>query len=142
MLNYVRHDEQFHCTIKLNNGEEIFAKAIITEDDGESVVYMEDPVLVNVIHRESKDGKIIKGLGMSNWMNFSDEDFYILKEKDILTIASLSKEMKILYEMYLTDERSGDDIDIEKYKIDTDNQMGSLGTVEEARRKFEDLFKQ
>ena len=33
MINYARHDEEFHGVIKLNNGEEILGKAILTEDN-------------------------------------------------------------------------------------------------------------
>ena len=35
MLDYVKHDEEFHCSIKLMNGEEIIARAIVTEDVSE-----------------------------------------------------------------------------------------------------------
>ncbi len=33
MINYARHDEEFHGIFKLLNGEEILAKAVITEED-------------------------------------------------------------------------------------------------------------
>ena len=33
MLNYVRHDEEFHCSIKLMNGDEIVGLELARGDD-------------------------------------------------------------------------------------------------------------
>ena len=48
MLNYVRHDEEFHCSIKLMNGDEIVGRVIVTADEetNQDVVYIEEPLLV------------------------------------------------------------------------------------------------
>ena len=32
MINYAKHDEEFHGIFKLVSGEEILAKAVMTED--------------------------------------------------------------------------------------------------------------
>ena len=39
MINYAKHDEEFHGIFKLVSGEEILAKAVLTEDHGESLVF-------------------------------------------------------------------------------------------------------
>ena len=47
MINYAKHDEEFHGIFKLVSGEEILAKAVLTEDKGESLIFISDPVSVS-----------------------------------------------------------------------------------------------
>lgn len=141
MLNYVRHEEEFHCIIKLSTGIDLISKCMVVfdEDLNESVVFLTDPVEVAVFTKEVTEDKAVKGMGFTRWMQFSDEDFFILREKDILTIAELGPEMRMMYTMYIT----GGEIDDEssEAKLPADEAMGSLGKVEDARKLFERLFK-
>ena len=104
MINYAKHDEEFYGIFKLVSGEEIISKAIISEDEGESLVFLSDPVTIEFFTKEIDDGKIAKGMGFSHWMQMSDEDFFILREKDIVSLASLSKEYIFMYEAYINGE--------------------------------------
>jgi len=60
MINYARHDEEFYGIFKLISGDEIVGKAVLTEDNGESIVFITDPVSIEFITRELDDGKIAK----------------------------------------------------------------------------------
>lgn len=145
MLNYVRHDEEFYCSIKLTSGAEIMGRAMVTadEDNSKSLVYVQDPVEINIITTERGDGKAVRGMGFSRWMNFSDEDFFIIPEEHIITMASLGKEMIAMYEMFLLgeDDDKIKNADVYTNTVPTNSIMGSLGTIEEARKKFEQIFK-
>ena len=92
MINYAKHDEEFYGLFKLVSGEEIVAKAILAEDEGQTLVYMSNPVVIEIFTKELDEGKVVKGMGFSHWMQMSDEDFFIIQEKDIMSLASLSKE--------------------------------------------------
>ena len=111
MINYARHDEEFYGVFKLLNGEEVLGKAVLTEDNEETLVFIQNPVCTQVITKEI-EGKTVRGVGFANWMQFSDEDFYIIREKDILTVTSMSREMTLLYEAFIM---NGDEDD-EKIK--------------------------
>ena len=138
MINYARHDEEFYGIFKLTSGDEIVGKAVLTEDDGESIVFLTDPVVIEFITRELDDGKIAKGMGFSHWMQMSDEDFFIIREKDIISLASLSPEYTMMYEAYI----GGDDPQKkDRKKIDLDRDMGYLGKIDEARKLFERIYK-
>lgn len=145
MLNYVKHNEEFHCTVKLKDGAEIIGRAMVSFDEEiqTHVVYIQDPVQINVIINDKGDGKAVRGIGFSKWMNFSDEDFFILTENNILTMASLAPEMIGMYEMFLISEEEDKlkDTDIYKNSQPADTIKGCLGTIEEARKKLEDIFK-
>jgi hypothetical protein len=70
-------------------------------------------------------------------MQFSDEDFFILREKDILTVTSMSKEVSFMYEAFIM----GDDEKKDNSKLDPQPEMGYLGKTEEARKLFERIYK-
>ena len=145
MLNYVRHDEEFHCCIKLKDGTELIGVAMVTMDEElqQRVVYLQQPVQINIITTDKGEGKAIRGMGFSRWMSYSDEDFFILSEDSILTMASLGNEMTAMYEMFLIGEAEDriKNADIYQDTIPTKDLQGSLGTIEEARKRFEHLFK-
>ena len=139
MINYAKHDEEFYGIFKLVSGEEIISKAIISEDEGESLVFLSDPVTIEFFTKEIDDGKIAKGMGFSHWMQMSDEDFFILREKDIVSLASLSKEYIFMYEAYINGENVVKRQDAKK--IDLDEEMGYKGSIDSARKLFEKLYK-
>ena len=79
MINYAKHDEEFYGIFKLVSGEEVLGKAVITDDNEETLVFIQDPVAVQMITKESPDeNKVVRGMGMSQWQQMSDEDFFIL----------------------------------------------------------------
>ena len=137
MINYARHDEEFYGVFKLLNGEEVLGKAVLTEDNGESLVFIQDPVCTQIVTKELEDGRTVRGVGFAKWMQFSDEDFFILREKDILTVTSMSKEVSFLYEAFIMD----DDEKKNESKIDLEPSMGYLGKIDDARKLFERIYK-
>tara|TARA_Y100000004_G_scaffold101119_1_gene113343 strand:- start:415 stop:831 length:417 start_codon:yes stop_codon:yes gene_type:complete len=137
MINYARHDEEFYGIFKLLNGEEILGKAVLTEDNGETLVFIQNPVSTQIITKETEDGRTVRGVGFAKWMQFSDEDFFILREKDILTVTSMSKEVTFMYEAFIMD----DDSKKNNAQLDLEREMGYLGKTEEARRLFEKIYK-
>lgn len=138
MINYARHDEEFYGIFKLVNGEEVLGKAVLTEDNGQTLVFIQDPVCTQIITKETEDGRTVRGMGFAKWMQFSDEDFYILTEKDIITVTSMSKEVSFMYEAFVMGE---DDEKKNKTKLDLEPEMGYLGSINEARVLFEKIFK-
>jgi hypothetical protein len=144
MLNYVKHDEEFHCSIRMKYGAEILAVAMVSrdEDTDTDVVYVQNPVEVNVMIHERADGKSVRGMGFSKWCAFSNEEFYIINGNDILTMSALSNEIIILYEGYLLSEEHDklNDSDLSSGGTPSSQVKGSIGKIEEARKKFERLF--
>ena len=138
MINYAKHDEEFYGIFKLVSGDEVLGKAILTEDDKETLVFISDPVCVQIVTRESEDGKVSRGMGFVKWMQLSDEDFYIIREKYIITVSSMSKEVSIMYESYVCDD---DDEKKSRLKTEPDNVSGYQGTIDKARLLFEKLYR-
>lgn len=138
MINYARHDEEFYGIFKLVSGDEVLAKALLTEDNGETIIFLTDPVTLEIFTRETDDGKVSRGMGFSHWMQLSDEEFFIVREKDIISLATMSKETIIMYEAYI----NGDNVtkpDLKK--VAPQKEMGYLGSIDDARKIFEKLYK-
>ena len=138
MINYARHDEEFYGIFKLLNGEEVLGKAVLTEDNGETLVFIQNPVSTQIVTKETEDGRTVRGIGFAKWMQFSDEDFFILREKDILLVSSMSKEVIFLYESFNLDE---DDEKKSDSQMELEPEMGYLGNVSAARHLLEECYK-
>ena len=144
-INYVKHDEEFHGIFKLINGEEVLGKAVLTSENNESLAFIQDPVCIQIIDKKLDENKMMRGIGFHKWMQLSDEEFFILREKDILAVASMSKEVMLMYETFLSTD-CGQETGEEKVKrqqrrrADIKEVPGYLGKVNEARAIFERLY--
>lgn len=146
MLNYIRHDEEFYFTCKLVSGEEIIGKGFAVEDNGITEIFISDPVELSVVTKSLNDGsgRGVKGISMNKWMEFSDEDFFILNEKDIMTIGGLSQEMTFMYDMFIkkSNNENGNLSDaIEEHKLPLDKNMGHVGKISDIKKYLEKIYK-
>ena len=62
MINYAKHDEEFYGIFKLTNGEEVLSKALLADDEGETIIFLTNPVTLEIFTRETDDGKVAKGM--------------------------------------------------------------------------------
>ncbi len=143
-INYAKHDEEFYGVFKLLNGEEILGKAVLTDEHNETLCFISDPVVIQVIEKQISEGKMMRGMGFHKWMQLSDEEFFIVREKDIVAVASMSKEVVLMYETYLANEKDENN-EAKKERVarkrsSIQNAKGYLGKIDEARAKFEKLF--
>ena len=137
MINYTKKDEDFHGIFKLVSGEEVLAKAVITEQDGDCLIFLQDPVCVHAITKEISDQKVMRGMGFTKWMPMSDEDFFIVRDRDIITMGTMSKPIILMYEAFIL----GDDpTKIHRRKTKVDNSTGYIVKIEDARTMFEKLY--
>tara|TARA_B100000424_G_C22784426_1_gene421586 strand:+ start:67 stop:492 length:426 start_codon:yes stop_codon:yes gene_type:complete len=138
MINYTKKDEDFHGIFKLVSGEEVLAKAVITEDNGDCLVFLQDPVCIHAITKEISDQKVMRGMGFTKWMPMSDEEFFIVRDRDIITMGTMSKPIILMYEAFIL----GDDpTKTHRRKSELNDNKGYLGKIEDARLKFEKLFR-
>ena len=138
MINYARHDEEFYGVFKLVSGDEVLGKTVLTEDNGQTLVFIQEPVCTQIVTKETDDGRTVRGIGFAKWMQFSSEDFFILTEKDIITVTSMSKEVTIMYEAYIMSE---DEDRRDEKKIELQEEMGYLGKIDQARKNLENIFR-
>ena len=139
-INYIKHEQEFYGVCKLISGETIIGSMIATEEDNEpgvTLLYVSDPAVAQQ-HSVEKDGQMGMAVGFIKWMMWSSEDFYIIEEKDILTVAPMSMESILMYKMWLRKECGGEKND---NAVDVNMNMGLVGKVSDARKKLEDIWK-
>ena len=133
----------FYATIKLVTGEEIFALVSVDNSEDEPVVIMQNPVVMKVL--STGKGQMMK---IRPWLEVPGDDVYIIKYDKVITISEVKDKMIIsMYQTYCQegDFDFGSFVD-DSMKTDKRNQevtkkMGYISTVEDARKKLEDLFK-
>jgi hypothetical protein len=129
--------EEFYCVLKLVSGEEVFSLISIDENDGDPIVILQDPVVMNVI--ESPVGTFMK---IKPWMELCKDNFFMIKLDKIITMTEVTEDennsLIETYKKYLNNEESEVDI---TGKVKVSNDMGYLSSVEDARKRLEVLFK-
>ena len=144
-INYAKHEEEFYGIFKLLNGEEILAKSVLTDDNGETLCFLQDPVVIEIFNKELGENKLMRGIGFHRWMQLSDEEFIIIREKDIVAVASMSKEVILMYETYLSTNEGNETEEEKKVRISRrrakiNEASGYLGKIDEARALFEKIY--
>ena len=126
--------EEFHASIKLVTGEEIFALVSVDENDGDPILLLMNPVVMKVMRNHV--GQYVK---VKPWMEIPTDDLYVIKYDKIITMTEVKEEQTIkFYNRYLND----DDVDFEddgRTKIS--DKMGYISTVDDARDMLENLYK-
>tara|TARA_B100001250_G_C19565738_1_gene685399 strand:+ start:101 stop:547 length:447 start_codon:yes stop_codon:yes gene_type:complete len=144
-INYAKHEEEFYGIFKLLNGEEILAKSVLSDDNGETICFLQDPVVIEIFNKEMGENKLLRGVGFHKWMQLSDEEFIIIREKDIVAVASMSKEVVLMYETYLSTNEGNETEEEKKIRIarrraEINEASGYLGKIDDARALFEKIY--
>ena len=129
----------FHATIKLITGEEIFALVSVDHTEENPVIIMQSPVIMKVL--STGRGSMMK---IRPWLEVPGDDIYIIKYDRILTMSEVKDKMIIsMYSTYCDegDFDFGEFINEESSNHEVTKQMGYISNVEDARKKLEDLFK-
>ena len=126
-------EDDFYATIKLNSGEEIFAKVAASEETDRTMLIVHHPIVIGEL--KGKHGVV--GYKVEPWLKTSKEDMFIINLNNVLTLSeSNDVEMIIMYQRYLRD--SEDDRTPES-KIS--KKMGYVANVKDAKEILEKIYK-
>jgi hypothetical protein len=130
--------EEFHSIIKLMTGEEIFALVSVDDTGDSPLIILQNPLVMKAVN--SPKGGFLK---VRKWIELSDDDIFVLGYDKILTMSECKDNKLIaIYNNYL----SSDGMEIYPSddfggKVELTDKMGYISNVEDARKKFEVLFK-
>lgn len=128
--------EDFYCILKLVSGEEILSLVSVDDNDGDPIVVLQNPVIMELI-----DGKGKSYVKVRPWMELPSDDFFMVKLDKIITMTETTDRKLIdIYTKYLNDD---DSIDVYRSsgEVKVSNEMGYISSVEDARKKLEELYK-
>ena len=125
--------EEFYTVIKLITGEEIFALVTVDDNDGDPIILMQKPVIMQM--KFNHIGHYVK---IRPWLTIPTDDLYVLKYDKIVTMSEVTDEQTIeFYNRYI----NNDDVDIElDGKVKVSDKMGFISTVDDARKFLENLY--
>ena len=128
--------EDFYCILKLVSGEEILSIISVDENDGDPIVVLQNPVIMELINEKEKSYVKVRP-----WMELPSDDFFMIKLDKIITMTETTdKKLIDIYTKYLNNDNS---IDVYKPmgEVKVSNEMGYVSSVEDARKKLEELYK-
>ena len=126
-------EDDFYATLKLKNGEEIFAKVAASEEEDRTLLIVTNPIIIS----EIKGRMGTYGYKLEPWLKTTAEDMFILNMDDILTMSESSDmEMIYLYQSYV---RQADKSKNKQTKLN--KEMGYISSVDDAKEVLEKLFK-
>jgi len=127
--------EEFYSIIKLISGEEIFSLVTIDENDGDPVIVLQNPIIMQMF--QNGHGAHIK---VKPWIELSEDDIFLVTSDKIITMTE-SKDNKLIeiYNNFISED--------DKMEIHTPNglvhpssKMGYISTVNDARKYLEEIY--
>ena len=128
--------DDFYCILKLVSGEELLSIVSVDDNDGDPIVVLQNPVILELI--DTKEKSYVK---VRPWMELPSDDFFMVKLDKVITMTETTDRKLIdVYTKYLNDD---DSIDVYKSncEVKVSNEMGYISSVEDARKKLEELYK-
>ena len=126
-------EEDFYATIKLNSGEEIFAKVAASEEEDRTMLIVHSPVTVSEI--KNKTGLL--GYKVEPWLKTTRDDMFIINMDRIITLTESSDmEMIVMYQHYLRDAQREYH---NQHRLN--RRMGYISNVHDAKENLEKIFK-
>ena len=134
-------EEEFYAVIKLVSGEEVFSLVSYDENGGDPLLILQAPVIMKVVTNGM--GSYVK---VRPWMEIPSDDMFIIKLDKVITLTEV-KEPNLIYCYNKYHENDGPDEEHSTIKTHSDGRvnisssMGYVSSVEDARKKLEDIFK-
>ena len=126
-------EADFYATIKLNSGEEIFAKVAASEETDRTILIVHHPIIIGELR--GKHGVV--GYKVEPWLKTSKEDMFIINLNNVLTLSESNDiEMILMYQRYL---RDSEDDKTPESKIS--KKMGYVANVKDAKVILEKIYK-
>jgi hypothetical protein len=131
--------EEFYAILKMVSGEEVFSLVSIDNTTEVSVVILQNPVILKYIPKSK--GTLLK---LEPWIKFSTDDFFIVNIEKIITMTEIKdKNMIKFYQEYLEEfptKKPFPNLDSSSEAVKVSDKMGYISSVEEARKKLEDIY--
>jgi len=126
-------EDDFYSTIKLKNGEEIFAKVAVSEEDDKILLIVFNPIIIT----EVKGRLGLEGYKIEPWLKTTTDDMFILNLEDVLTMSESSDiEMIVMHQSYI---RQSNKKDIDQTKLN--RGMGYISNINDAKEILEKLYR-
>ena len=123
--------EEFYAIIKLVSGEEVMSLVVVDEHNDESVLLLQDPIVMNMNSNQNMSYVKVKP-----WLELTEESIFLLTLDKIITMTECKDQKLIeIYNNFTTSKNKKNGL------VKPDSKMGYVSSVKDARKKLEELFK-
>lgn len=126
-------EDDFYATIKLKNGEEIFARIAASEEEHDTMIILSNPIVVS----EIKNRAGVVGYSVEPWLKTTTDDMFVVNINDILIMNESSDlEMIMLHQNFTrqTDKEKNNQSKLNR-------EMGYISNVNDAKEILEKIYK-
>lgn len=121
-------EDEFYAAIKLVSGEEIFSLVCVSEEEENTFLLLDNPVIMEpIVSRVSG----ILGYKISPWMSIPDDELYIVSMDKVITLTEVQNDDTI--RMYNKYKNNSSEVSIDK-------NMGFISKVKDARKLLEKIY--
>ena len=126
-------EDDFYATIKFKNGEEIFAKVAVSEEEDCTMLVLSNPVMATEV--KAKGGLV--GYKVEPWLKTTKDDMFIINMDKVITLSeSTDLEIISVYQQFVQDmarSKSG--------QPKLTRRMGYVASVNDAKDILEKIYK-
>ena len=126
-------EDEFYATLKLNSGEEIYAKVAASEEEGRTMLILHSPITIVEVKQK---GSMV-GYKVEPWLKTTKDDMFIINMDNVITISeSTDLEIISVYQQFVQDmarSKSGGP------KLS--RRMGYVSSVNDAKDILEKIYK-
>jgi hypothetical protein len=132
-------ESSFYATLKLITGEEILAEVSPCEENEADFFLIDNPIVINESTQiDHQKGVAISGLLPKKWMLYSSDGMSLINRNHVISISELDKFGTDFYFKALIAAKLSSPI---KRKVDSKDNIGYVGTIDECRSELEEIFK-
>ncbi len=126
-------EDDFYASIKLKTGEEIFARVLPHDDNGNITLIITNPIIFSEF--QSRNG--MTGYKIDPWMKTTHDDMFVLNMSDVITMTE-NQDIEII-SMHQSYVRKFNNIKNKRTNIT--RRMGYISSVTDAKDLLEKIFK-
>ncbi len=131
-------NESFYATLKLVTGEEILAEITSMNENGSDFFLVNDPIIVSEnVQIDHQKGIAVSGLVPKKWQLYANDSMTIINKQHVISISEMDKFGVEFYMKALIAAKMSSPI---KRKVDSSENVGYVGTIDETRMLLEDLY--
>ena len=126
-------EDEFYATLKLNSGEEIYAKIAASEEEGRTMLILHSPITIVEVKQK---GSMV-GYKVEPWLKTTKDDMFIINMDNVITLSeSGDMEMIVMYQHFLRDSQRE-----YHHEHRLNRRMGYISNVNDAKENLEKIFK-
>jgi len=131
-------NESFYATIKLTTGEEILAEVTLMQEDQSDFFLVNDPIVISeTMQVDHQKGIAMSGLVPKKWQLYANDSMTIINKQHIISISELDKFGTDFYNKALIAAKLSSPV---KRRVESENNIGYIGSIDESRSMLEDLY--